>query len=217
MLRVVVLIVGMMAWCGPVAAQSTAGSAMLPATKSDTNKGCPAPEKWMTSGNYLPAVAECLLGPESDNPDPRRVALVQDIQIKAWSYSILNKVTFWIAIALALAILVWPSFVAINAGRVKARKKDAEADADADDDTPTHWSQRATTTSAIQTSIAALAALSFALYGHYKGNQVKAENMMREIIFADDLDADRISALLASIAEMDKGFGFTTVEALKGK
>lgn len=171
---------------------------------------CPKSEDWMTSGDYLPQVAECLLGPKSPDPDPRRVALVQDIQIKAGSYSLLNKVMFWVAIGLALGLLLWPSYVAVHAGRAAARKK---KDADA----PEHWTQRATTTSAIQTSIAALAALSFAFYAHYKGNQVKAENLMREIIFTDEIGPERIGEVLSVIAEMDKGFGFTTVEALQGK
>lgn len=41
--------------------------------------------------------------------------------------------------------------------------------------------------------------------------------MCREIIFAEALDAERVSGILAAISEMDKGFGVTLVEALKGK
>lgn len=213
MLKVACLLIALAFVSGPGAAQSLASTtlpAAPPQADAASDVGCSAPEDRMTSGDFLPHVAECLLGPQSREPDPRRVALVQDIGIKAWSYSLLNKVAFWVAVGLGLCLLLWPSFVAIQSGRASSRRK-------TDDDTPEHWSQRATTTSAIQTSIAALAALSFAFYAHYKGNQVKAENLMREIVFAEDMAPERMTAILQAISEMDKGFGFTTVEALKGK
>ncbi|MDA7427159.1 hypothetical protein PGB28_01720 [Primorskyibacter aestuariivivens] len=177
---------------------------------------CPKPERrWMSSTGYLPSVAECLHGAEAQTPDARRIALVQDIHIKATAYNWLNKLTFWVAVALALTVLVWPSYVAIKAGRAENAK--AKAEAEGKDAPSTHWSQRSATTAAIQTTVAALAALSFAFYAHYKGNQVVAENLMREIIFAAPLDEDRVAEILSAIADMDKGFGFTTVEALGGK
>lgn len=190
---------------GEVADQGTAGPAP---------DACPGPDgRWMTSTGYLPSVAECMYGADAKAPDAQRVALVRDIHLKATAYVWLNKLTFWVAMALALTMLVWPSFVAINAGRAENRSKKLPED----DTAPTHWSQRSTTTSAIQTTIAALAALSFAFYAHYKGNQVQAETLMREIVFAEDLDAERISEILAAIAQMDKGFGFTSVAALKAE
>lgn len=177
---------------------------------------CPSPEqRWMSSTEYLPSVAECLHGAEAASPDARRIALVRDIHLKATAYNWLNKLTFWVAIGLALTVLVWPSYVAIKAGKAENARKKAEAE-DMEVEA-THWSQRSATTAAIQTTVAALAALSFAFYAHYKGNQVVAENLMREIIFADSLDADRVAEILSAIADMDKGFGFTTVEALRGK
>lgn len=180
---------------------------------------CPGPERrWMTSTGYLPSVAECLYGAKSKTPDAKRVALVRDIQLKATAFGWLNKLTFWVAISLALVVLVWPSFVAIKAGKAENAKKKAEAETEGSEDTlPVHWSQRSATTAAIQTTVAALAALSFAFYAHYKGNQVVAEKLMREIIFVQELEEDRMTEILSAIAEMDKGFGFTTVEALSGK
>ena len=83
------------------------------------------PEKEI-SATYLTRVAVCLYGGEAAVPDVRRVALVQDIANKAWTYAWLNKVTFWIAIALALGVLVWPSFVAINAAPTPTKQTPKE-------------------------------------------------------------------------------------------
>lgn len=195
------------------------------AAVSDTSnapRSCPEAEDWMTSASYMPVVVECLFGETAATADTRRVALVNDIEIKAWSYAWLNKITFWVAITLALCLLVWPSFVALHAA--PARPAEGQGDAEGQDaEAPatkpqkTHWTQRSTTTSAIQTTLAALAALSFALYSHYKGAQVTAENLMREIIFAETLVDDDIKRILTAITEMDKGFGFTTVESLNSQ
>ena len=75
--------------------------------------------------------------------------------------------------------------------------------------------QRLVTTSSVQTSITALAALSFAFYAHYKGNQMTAENLMREVLYAETLDAALIDRVLTAMREMDAGFGFATLKSLK--
>ncbi|MEP5732252.1 MAG: hypothetical protein ABJL67_23120 [Sulfitobacter sp.] len=183
---------------------------------------CAGPEGRMTSATYLVSVATCLHGAS----DPVRVALVQDINIKSWSYAYLNKGTFWIAILLAVLVLIWPSIVAIaSVGPRKQQPKPGEAqepETPVNETDPTkpgrlRYLRNTNVASALQTSIAALAALCFAFYAHYKGNQVTAENLIREIIFAEKITPKRMTTIIAAVAEMDKGFSFASIEGVAAK
>ncbi|MBO9402266.1 hypothetical protein [Shimia sp. R9_3] len=114
------------------------------------------------------------------------LVLSSDLYIKARSYALLNKFGFWVALILALLVVVWPAL-------------------------STFASDLAFLKSAIvQTSVTALAALSFALYAHYKKRQVAAENLMRLLVTAAPKEADEVVArILSEIERMDQGFSFS--------
>ena len=154
-----------------------------------------------TSADYLQRKAGCL---HTDLNNPlvmKRLALVDDIYIKSWSYSVLNKVFFWVSICLAVLVLLYP-------GLGPMFKYDP-TNPEHKSKTP-NWFQRAITTSAVQTSVTALAAFAFAFYAHYKDKQSVSETLMREVIFAERFDAEAVDDIVERIKQMDKGFGFTT-------
>lgn len=218
-MRGLILVLATLVLTETVAAQSLADLPERDEPKISVTAGeaCIAPEPDRTSYDYLTEVAMCLHGPGAEQPDARRVTLIHDVAIKSWSYAMLNKGAFWLAVALAVLVLVWPSIVAIAATGPK-RPAGAEPGPSVPlDATAPGWLRllrNTTVASALQTSIAALAALSFAFYAHYKGNQVSAENLMREVIYTETLGEEQITAILAKIAAMDKGFSFAKTDAL---
>ncbi|MDU8912875.1 hypothetical protein [Aestuariicoccus sp. MJ-SS9] len=194
---------------GPGQAQSTADVAAM-ARAPDRFAICAEPSRWRTSADYLQSTARCAYGASEDPEDLRRVSLIEDIYIKSWSFAILNKVAFWLSIVLAVLVLIWPSLVALFAP--------PDADKGEEPATPKPRKtllQRAVAASSVQTSITALAALSFAFYAHYKSNQMQSENLMREVLYAETLDAALIDRVIATMQEMDAGFGFATLKSLQ--
>lgn len=154
-----------------------------------------------TSAAYLQRKAVCIHTDRADPLTAKRLALVDDIYIKSWSYSVLNKVFFWISVVLAVLVLLYP-------GLGPMFKYDPTNLAHKDKSP--NWFQRAVTTSAVQTSVTALAAFSFAFYAHYKDKQSVSETLMREVIFAEPFDAEAVNDVVERIEQMDKGFGFST-------
>lgn len=117
------------------------------------------------------------------------LALLTDLYIKAWSYALINKVAFVFALIAGLAVLVWPSVAVIT--------------------TDFGFKRALFESAVVQTTITAVAALAFAIYGHYKRQQMSVENLMRYVLFSGDpLPAlfDRISRQLSRI---DTGFNFS--------
>lgn len=160
---------------------------------------CREPENWGTSAGYLQQVARCAFGDSGDANDGLRVAIIEDIYIKSWSYAVLNKGFFWVSIALALLVLCWPSLGAIF--KPDPPKDDEEAPP------PTRF-QRAITSASVQTSVTALAAFSFAFYAHYKEKQTLSESLMRTVLYAEKLEQPLVDRVVERMSEMDKGFGF---------
>ncbi|WP_299654368.1 hypothetical protein [uncultured Tateyamaria sp.] len=154
-----------------------------------------------TSAAYLQRKARCIHDDLEDEMTKKRLALVDDIYIKSWSYSLLNKVFFWVSVGLAVLVLLYPGL-----GPMFKYDPTNSSYANA---TP-NWFQRAITTSAVQTSVTALAAFSFAFYAHYKDKQSVSETLMREVIFAQTFDDAALQDILERIKQMDKGFGFST-------
>lgn len=151
------------------------------------------------SSEFLRRIAHCLY--EGKAADRKRLALVDDLYIKSWSYSILNKGFFWASVGLAVTVLMWPAM-----GPIFGRTPNAQGEAVA----PPNRFQRAIAAPAVQTSITALAAFSFAFYAHYKEKQSVAETLMRQVIFSDTLDQEQIDTVVERLSEMDRGFGFAT-------
>lgn len=154
-----------------------------------------------TSTAYLQRKAACIHDDLSDPFRDKRLALVDDIYIKSWSYYILNKVFFWVSILLAIVVLLYP-------GLGPMFKYDPANPAHKDKSP--NWFQRAITTSAVQTSVTALAAFAFAFYAHYKDKQSVSETLMREVIFVETFTDETVVEIVARIKQMDKGFGFST-------
>ena len=156
------------------------------------------------SGEFLRRTAHCLYVANAEtNANPvniRRMALVEDLYIKSWSYAVLNKAFFWFSVVLAIAVLIWPALGAVFNPTLKS---------DGSYDRPLNRFQRAIIAPAVQTSITALAAFSFAFYAHYKEKQTVSENLMRQVIYTEALAPEDISSVVAQLLEMDRGFGFS--------
>lgn len=127
----------------------------------------------------------------------RRYLMVNDLYIKARSYSILNKIFFWLALTAGVMVLAWPS-IAVISKDFGVEKSFLES-------------------AVVQTSVTGLAALMFAVYSHYKKRQVHAENLMRHVIFSDDVTAEIIEKILKEMERIDIGFVFSESIARKDK
>ncbi|MFK7877019.1 MAG: hypothetical protein AB8B71_14750 [Paracoccaceae bacterium] len=154
-----------------------------------------------TNTDYLQRQAHCLYGGSEVIRDRLRLTLIDDIYIKAWSYSLLNKVCFWISIVLAVLVLIYPALGPVL-------KSDPGTSA-----LPT-WVARAISTSSVQTSLTALAAATFAFYGHYKDRQSASETLMRQLVVREVIEPVYLDDVVQRIAQMDKGFGFATTTEL---
>lgn len=153
------------------------------------------------SGEFLRRTARCLYAHNANADTAIRLALIDDLYIKSWSYTILNKGFFWVSVALAVTVLLWPAF-----GPVFSPAPNPDGSASV----PPNRFQRAISAPAVQTSVTALAAFSFAFYAHYKEKQAVAESLMRQVIFVEKLEQEQIDAVVARLSEMDRGFGFAS-------
>ena len=172
-------------------------------------EACGSPPARETSTDYLLRTAHCLFGDAETMEDRLRLALIDDLYIKSWAYSVLNKACFWASIVLALLVLVYPALGPILTPAGPASKEGEEPPRKG-------WFQRAITSSAVQTSMTALAAGTFAFYAHYKERQSVAETLMRELLVQETVDEAYMRQVVQRIAQMDKGFGFATTSAAQG-
>ncbi|MEM8933683.1 MAG: hypothetical protein AAGE94_21010 [Acidobacteriota bacterium] len=120
---------------------------------------------------------------------PRRLLMMFDLYIKARSYAILNKVAFFASILAGIMVLVWPSLaiVSIDFGMEIEFLKSA----------------------IVQTTVTGLAALTFAIYSHYKKRQMYMENLMRVVVFSDESDHELSERVLKEMERIDSGFSFS--------
>ena len=160
---------------------------------------CAQVSTWSSSGYYLRQTARCAYGASKRPEDQKRVSLIEDIYIKSWSYAIMNKACFWLSVTLAILVLIWPSLGAVLS---KQAGPDGETPAPG-------WVQRAVAASSVQTSITALAALTFTFYAFYKDDQRTSEHLMRTLLYAQKVDQTLIDETVNSIREMDKGYSFS--------
>lgn len=166
-----------------------------------------------TSGDYMRDVARCLYSGSTDLQDLRRLTLIEDLYIKSWSYAYLNKGAFWLAVVLAILVLLWPTFSGILGARAARTEKsagqsDRAVSGASDGAAPRDWLVRVVTASSMQTSLTALAALIFGFYAHYKSSQLQAESTMRTLLHAEKLTPALIEDTIAAIQQMDRGFSF---------
>ena len=138
-------------------------------------------------------------GSDSDNKDPNSEILFvmcYDLYIKARSYAFINKITFWLAVISGLMVLFWPSIAIITKdfGYEKEFLKSA----------------------IVQTSVTGLAALTFAIYSHYKKRQTHTENLMRGIIYTDQNEIP-VETIVKEIERIDIGFSFANAISKKDK
>ncbi len=120
--------------------------------------------------------------------DGDRVAMLTDLYIKAWSYGLLNKIAFVAALGFGLAVLVWPSVAVITA------------------DTP--YAKALFQSAIVQTTVTGVAALAYAVYAHYKRQQLAAENLMRYVLFSDDTVPRLYERVSRALSRVDAGFEF---------
>ncbi len=120
--------------------------------------------------------------------DHQRYLMMHDLYIKARSYSLINKVAFWFALLLGIAVVVWPSFAVISQDF--------------------GWQKEFLKSAIVQTTVTAFAGLAFAIYAHYKKRQVYIENLMRSIVYAPAWDDTLLVGVLKELERIDSGFGF---------
>lgn len=190
-----------------------------------------------TSGSYIRSVAQCVYDANAGTPvasmEGVRLALIEDMYVKAKSYAFLNKFAFGCSVLLGICVLIWPSLVAVST----ARKQDREAAIDklkqqrdaAPDDAAkqviqtqidarierksgaVYFGRLVLSAASSQTSVTALAALSFAFYTHYKRQQSSVEDLMRMVLHAQTVETEIVSQVLERLREVDRGFQFSAI------
>jgi hypothetical protein len=115
--------------------------------------------------------------------------MLYDIYIKARSYAIIDKIAFFLAIALGIMVLFWPSVAILS--------KDMGVEVEF------------LKSAVVQTTVTGFAALTFAVYSHYKHRQVLAENLMRYIVFTEDSPSELKTRVIRELERIDTGFSFS--------
>lgn len=135
--------------------------------------------------------------PAVDLQDHQRYLMLHDLYIKARSYSIINKVAFWLAMLSGVAVLLWPMTAELSSAF--------------------HWNDHFFRSVIVQTTITAFAGLAFALYSHYKKRQMFVENLMRSIVYAPDWEPAMAERVIKEMERIDSGFGFAETFTKKTK
>ncbi len=141
-----------------------------------------------TSASLLVSFAKEKYAKDESNQNIEKFLIIYDIFIKARSYYIINKISFFLALVSGLLVLLWPS-LAIFA-------KDFG------------WEKGFLNSAIVQTTVTGIAALTFAIYSHYKKRQMYAENLMRFTIFSEDTLKDIKDFVVKEMERIDSGFSF---------
>jgi len=123
--------------------------------------------------------------------EERKLVLIYDLYVKARSYAILNKVFFWVSLAFAAAVFLWPALGVLLKDRLGERE----------------WTKSAI----VQTTVTGIAALMFAFYSQYKDKQTYTENLMRYAVFSDKPVSELSQKIIEEIGKIDMGFSFSGV------
>ena len=143
-----------------------------------------------TSARLLERYAHSQYYPDENNKENiEKYLVVYDIFIKARSYAITNKIFFCLALLAGIMVLLWPS-LGIFAKDFGFEKEFLKSPI-------------------VQTTVTGIAALTFAVYSHYKKRQMYAENLMRYVIFSDETLENIKNHVIRELERIDTGFGFT--------
>lgn len=124
---------------------------------------------------------------KNDDKLKKNLVLVKDLHAKATAYSALNKIAFACSVLLTISALMFPFLEILLTTKGLAENH-----------------------SAFQTALTGLAAVSVALYNHYKKRQLYVENFMRQILYLEKIDEDAIKKILQEIEKLDAGFSFSS-------
>ena len=141
-----------------------------------------------TSARLLVKYAEKMYYQGENEKNVEKYLIIYDIFIKARSYAILNKIFFFLAFLSGIVVLLWPS-VGIFA-------KDFG------------WKKDFLTSVIVQTTVTGIAALTFAIYSHYKKRQMYAENLMRFVIFSENNLTKIKDHVILEMERIDMGFSY---------
>ena len=153
-----------------------------------------------TSARLLVDFASQKWGPDASDSTPeseKRFLIIYDLYIKARSYALINKTAFWLAILSGIMVLIWPSLAIVPKDFGMEREFLRSA--------------------IVQTTVTGLAALTFAIYSHYKRRQMYVENLMRHVIYSDESGEELIDKILNEVQRIDAGFSFSEVVVSKTK
>ncbi|MGG7564687.1 hypothetical protein ACQ5SO_00805 [Rhodovulum sp. DZ06] len=136
----------------------------------------------------MSAAREKFAAPEGGAADDRCI-LMFDLYIKARSFSLINKVFFWLSLLAGICVLAWPAFsvVAASAGSEGVTLLESTV---------------------VQTSVTALAALCFAVYSHYKKRQAAVETLMRTVLLSGRSADELLPEVVEELQRLDMGFAF---------
>jgi hypothetical protein len=157
------------------------------------NKRYHLSQSFQSSGSYLTRVAtlEACLDPD-DQTKQKALTLIQDLNIKSSSYSVMNKLFFLFSLLFAFCIISFPIITSIVSADSKAARIFS----------PTQLP-----------AITLLAALCFGLYTDYKGKQTSAENLIRYVYTEATTEkiAEISSKVRIGLAEIDDGHDFSEI------
>ena len=141
-----------------------------------------------TSASLLVKYAEDKYYKVEENQNTDKYLIIYDIFIKARSYYIINKLFFFLALISGIIVLLWPSLAifAIDFG----------------------WEKGFLNSAIVQTTVTGIAALTFAVYSHYKKRQLYAENLMRFILFSEETLTNIKDYVVQEMERIDGGFSF---------
>jgi len=103
-------------------------------------------------------------------------------------YYIINKIFFFLALISGITVLLWPSLAIFT--------KDFG------------WEKEFLNSAIVQTTVTGIAALTYAIYTHYKKRQMYAENLMRFVIYSDDSLTNIKDRVTRQMEKIDSGFVF---------
>lgn len=151
-----------------------------------------------TSARFLVEAAATKF-PSSDSGAPQDAyLLIYDLYIKARSYAIINKIMFWLSILFGILVLIWPA-LSVLAKYVALPSPDLLS------------------STVVQTSVTALAALAFMIYSHYKKQQMMLENLMRLILLSDEDFQTTLQTVITEMQKIDLGFAFDAIKSRGAK
>lgn len=144
---------------------------------------------FQTSAKYLSKIAKLDACLDSDDPRKQKIhTLIKDLEIKSSSYSLLNKVFFWLSLLFALCIISFPVINTLVPEDSKSAKIFNPAQLPA---------------------ITLLAGLCFTFYSDYKGKQTSAENLIRYAYTSSDKIEVISKTVRNGLAEIDSGHDFS--------